>query len=180
MLYRNRMSRDDVPITQRDGLASDAPIIARMARDYIENGLRWTWRKRRVQQVLRAPDTVVRVAETAPGTEIAGFAIMRFGVERAHLSLLAVHPSYRRRRIAQSLLRWLEDSARSAGLREVRLEVRTGNTTALGFYRRLGYRAVSRLPDYYGGRESAFLMARELGIPGAGPPHAARIAAATG
>ena len=164
MLYRNRMEHRDGPINHRAGRVADAPTIARMARDYVEDGLRWTWRPRRIQRVLLDEKTTVLVAETpgGPGMEIAGFAIMRFGIEEAHLSLLAVRPSYRRRRIARSLLERLENSARMAGIGEVQLEVRTGNDAALEFYRRLGYREVLRLPGYYGGRESALRMARDL------------------
>ncbi len=164
MLYRNRMERQEVPITHRAGRTADAPVIARMARDYVENGLRWTWRPRRIQRALFDRTTTVLVAETprGPGTEIAGFAIMRFEIVEAHLSLLAVRPSYRRRRIARNLLERLETSARMAGIGEIQLEVRTGNGDALEFYRQLGYREVLRLPGYYGGRESAFRMARDL------------------
>ena len=164
MLYRNRMEHGEVPITHRSGRVPDAPIIARMARDYVEHGLRWTWRPRRIQRALLDRKTTVLVAETprGPGMEIAGFAIMRFDIEEAHLSLLAVRPSYRRRRIARNLLERLENSARMAGMGEVRLEVRTGNDAALELYRQLGYREVRRLPGYYGGCESALRMARDL------------------
>ena len=164
MFYRNRMNPRDAPITHRAGRNTDAPILARMARDYIEDGLRWTWRPRRIQRVLLDPETRVLVAETpwGPGTEIAGFAIMRFETDRAHLSLLAVHPFYRRRRIARNLLEWLEIQARRAGALEIRLEVRTGNLAARQLYGRLGYRELACLPGYYGGRESALRMARAL------------------
>ena len=164
MLYRNRMERLEAPITHRAGRVADAPIIARMARDYVEDGLRWTWRPRRIQRVLLDRNTTVLVAETprGPGMEIAGFAIMRFEIEEAHLSLLAVRPAWRRRRIARNLLERLERSARMEGIGEVQLEVRTGNDAALDFYRRLGYREVRRLPGYYGGHESALRMARDL------------------
>ena len=164
MLYRNRMEAPEVPITHRPGRVPDAPIIARMARDYVEDGLRWTWRPRRILRALLDRNTEVLVADTpqGPGTEIAGFAIMRFEPEEAHLSLLAVRPAWRRRRIARNLLERLERSARMEGIGEVQLEVRMGNDAALGFYRRLGYREVRRLPGYYGGRESAMRMTRDL------------------
>ena len=164
MVYRNRMKRVDVPITHRPGRTTDAPIIARMARSYIEDGLPWTWRARRILRAVVDPETMVLVAETprGPGAEIAGFAIMRFGDEEAHLSLLAVHPAYRRRSIAQNLLEWLEASARTAGIQEIRLEVRIGNHAARQLYRGLGYREILHLPGYYDGRESACRMARNL------------------
>ena len=166
MLYRTRMKGHDVPITLRAGRKTDASIIARMARDYVENGLRWTWKPRRVQRLLLDPEATVLVAETprGPGSEIAGFAIMRFGLERAHLSLLAVHPVYRRQYIARNLLNRLEASAHESGFSEIRLEVRTGNHAARRFYRQLGYRELTCLPGYYGGRESALRMARELTV----------------
>ena len=165
MLYRNRMKCRDVPISHRAGRKTDAPVIARMARDYVEDGLRWTWKPRRVQRLLLDPEATVLVAETpsGPGAEIAGFAIMRFGIERAHLSLLAVHPLYRRRHVARNLLHRLEKSARAAGFGEVRLEVRTGNHAARRFYRQHGYCELTCLPGYYGGRESALRMGRKLG-----------------
>ena len=164
MLYRNRMNLPDVPITHRTGRKTDAPFLARMARDYVEDGLRWTWRPRRIQRMILDPGATVRVAEAprGPGTEIAGFAIMRFELENAHLSLLAVHPSYRRRNIARALLEWLETSARQSGVREIRLEVRAGNHAARSLYTGLGYREISCVPGYYGGRESALRMSRVL------------------
>ena len=57
-----------------------------------------------------------------------------------------MHPLYRRRRIARDLLLRLESAARTAGIGEVRLEVRTGNEAALDFYRRHGYRTVVGSP----------------------------------
>ena len=55
---------------------------------------------------------------------------MEFDLESAHLNLLAVDPIFRRRGIARSLLSWLEKSAKTAGILEITLEVRTMNTGA--------------------------------------------------
>ena len=62
----------------------------------------------------------------------------------------------------RNLLERLQDIARQSGFGEIRLEVRTGNHAARQFYRALGYRELSCLPGYYGGRESALRMTREL------------------
>lgn len=93
---------------------------------------------------------------------IAGFAIMRFGDDQAHLFLLAVQPEHRRTGIGRSLVRWLEKSCRTAGIQVVRLEVRSSNRGAVSFYRKLGYRIVGNIAGYYDRREAASVMARAM------------------
>ena len=138
----------------------DAPAIARMSRDLIEYALPWTWQASRVlRHVCRADSTVI----TARGAgELAGFAIMRFGAEEAHLDLLAVARSCQRRGVGREMLRWLECSAQVAGISVIHLEVRETNQGGCAFYRRLGYRQVGRAPGYYCGREAALRFARDL------------------
>lgn len=138
----------------------DAAIIAAMSRDLIETGLDWSWRPERVLRAIRNADAVVLKALNERRT--VGFAIMRFGWEEAHLDLLAVRPGHRRRGVGTALLRWLEESALTAGVAIVRLEVRESNDAALRFYGRLGYRRFRTLSGYYQGREAAVQMARDL------------------
>lgn len=139
---------------------ADASAIARMSRETIETGLGWRWRPGRVLHAIQDGDTVVLKAET--NAALAGFAIMRFGWEEAHLDLLAVTPAQRRMGIASALVRWLEESAITAGTPIVRLEVRCTNVGAHRFYERLGYRRFRTIPNYYGGQEAAVQMARDL------------------
>jgi ribosomal-protein-alanine acetyltransferase len=98
------------------------------------------------------------------GRRIAGFAIMEFHDDSAHLSLLAVQPGYRRRGVGRKMLDWLEASARTAGIFTVRLEVRAGNDAAIKFYERSGYREVGRRRAYYADTEDARCMARDLTV----------------
>jgi ribosomal protein S18 acetylase RimI-like enzyme len=144
------------------GLArlNDAAPIARMSRELIEYGLRWRWTPARVAASIRAPEVNVLVAHI--GARIAGFAIMRYGDDTAHLELLAVAPQYRRAGIGQQLLRWLEECAMVGGTFTVTLEVRAGNEGAQSFYTRLGYRSLMQLPGYYQGKEAALRMGRDL------------------
>ena len=93
---------------------------------------------------------------------IIGFAIMRYGDDRAHLDLLAVAPAYRGLGIARQLLEWLEKCALVAGIFHVALEVRTGNAAAQLFYQRMGYRVINHIPGYYQGIEGAVRMGRDL------------------
>ena len=100
---------------------------------------------------------VARVREN-----IAGFAIMRYGGDDAHLDLLAVAPPYRRAGIGRRLLEWLEKCAVVAGIFTVALEVRAGNEEAQLFYERMGYGTLVHLPGYYQGIEAALRMGRDL------------------
>ena len=138
----------------------DAPTIARLSRDLIEYGLEWRWTAERVAASIRAANVNVLVAR-APA-QVAGFAIMRYGDDDAHLDLLAVAPPYRRAGVGRRLLEWLEQCAIVAGIFTVTLEVRAGNEAAQLFYKAVGYRPLARLPGYYQGVESALRMGRNL------------------
>jgi [ribosomal protein S18]-alanine N-acetyltransferase len=134
---------------------SDAGEIARMSRDYIEHGLEWSWTAARVERAIRSRDTSVVVARR---DSIAGFAIMHFGDDAAHLNLLAVAAEHRRQGLATRLLDWLKASADTAGILRIDLELRLGNDAAREFYERHGFVRTATVPGYYQGRESALRM----------------------
>ena len=153
------MTRPEISI----GLASmsDAVEIALLSRDLVETGLRWSWVPARVAASVRSPNAIVIVARA--GDRIAGFGIMRYGDDDAHLDLLGVDRDYRRGGVGRRLVEWLEKPALVAGISAVFLEVRAQNRVGQAFYERLGYRKLVRLAGYYQGRESAIRMGRELG-----------------
>lgn len=139
---------------------ADADSIANLSRDLIEYGLNWRWTPVRVAASIRAANVNVLVASMHE--EIAGFAIMRYGDDDAHLDLLAVAPPYRRSGIGRQMMEWLEECAIVAGIFNVDLEVRAGNEEAQLFYARMGYRTLVQLPGYYQGVEAALRMGRDL------------------
>lgn len=145
----------------------DAQTIALMSRDLVESGLGWKYDAQRIGREIRQPDTVTLVA--CERDRIIGFAIMEFGDDRAHLVLLAVRPGQRRRGVGRALLEWLLDSARTAGIASVHLELRASNEAARAFYRALGFTETLLVPGYYRGREAALRMLRLLRAPGAAP-----------
>lgn len=138
----------------------EAITIAYLSRDLIEYGLRWRWTPMRVAASICAANVNVLVA-CIPGN-IAGFGIMRYGDDVAHLDLLAVAPPYRRAGVGRQLLEWLEKCAVVAGIFRAALEVRAGNEGAQLFYKRMGYRTLAHLPGYYQGNETALRMGRDL------------------
>jgi ribosomal-protein-alanine N-acetyltransferase len=138
----------------------DAQAIALMSRDLVETGLGWKYDAARVLKAIRDPETLTPVA--CDRGRIAGFAIMEFGDERAHLVLLAVRPAQRRMGIGRRMVDWLVESARTAGIASVHLELRAGNEAARGFYRAMGFDETIVVPGYYRGREAALRMIRVL------------------
>ena len=155
----------DVPVTELAlATADDAAPIARLSRDEIEHGLPWRWRPPAIRRLIASPETAVVCARCrVDGKDtLGGFGVMEFGLDRAHLVLLAVAPSVRRRGIAQRILRWLERSAVTAGISEVRLEVRASNRGARKFYTTQGYRRGDYLRGFYQGREAAYRMSKKL------------------
>jgi len=142
----------------------DAQAIAVMSRDHIESGLGWRYDPAKVQRAMRNRETTVIAA--CERAALIGFAIMDFGDERAHLVLLAVQPSRRRRGIGRALVDWLIDSARTAGIASVHLELRADNEASRRFYRALGFSETVLMPRYYDGREAAMRMIRVLRAPG--------------
>ena len=147
---------------------TDAHPIAVMSRCLIEVGLRgWSWDPPRVARAIHNRNTCVVVAEA--GHKIAGFAIAEFGDTRMHLSLLAVAASYQRSGIGRALVLWLEQSALTAGITEIQLELRANNPGARFFYQALGFEFANAVPRYYRGEETAFKLHRALGSCVAGP-----------
>lgn len=141
---------------------ADALPIAAMSRELIEAGLPWTWTPARVARNLAQADTLVLTARD--GAPLAGFAIMQFGEERAHLSLLAVRPDCQRQGVARRMLQWLSASALTAGIASVHLELRESNRGARRFYIDQGFAETARVGGYYRGVETAVRMQREIRI----------------
>jgi ribosomal-protein-alanine N-acetyltransferase len=164
-------------ITIRLAEQRDAQAIAMMSRDFVEAGLGWKYDAARVLRAIRDRETLAVVAcegaKAAGRGAIAGFAIMEFGDERAHLVLLAVRPAHRRLGIGQRLLEWMLQSARAAGMASIHLELRSGNEAARRFYRAMGFYETVLVPGYYRGgegrKEGAIKMLRVLRAPGPTP-----------
>ena len=143
---------------------SDARAIAEMSREYIEQGLGWSWTESRVAQAIADPDT--NVAVVREGGAIVAFGIMGYREERAHLALFAVRASHRRRGIGRRVLRFLEQVARDAGIRCIAVECRRENAAARNFYGEHGYHERIISPGYYRGVEDAVRLEKWLVAPG--------------
>lgn len=95
-------------------------------------------------------------------SEIVGFIIGRIEITRGtlygHIITLETLPSYRRRGVAEKLLRALEALFSRKGATESRLEVREDNIVAINLYQKLGYKSVAKLEGYYGTAHGLYLQ----------------------
>jgi ribosomal-protein-alanine N-acetyltransferase len=153
---------DDTP-TLRLARLADAEAISSMTSEYIEAGLKARYSPLRIGRLIADRETIVLVADG--DARPAGFSVMSFGEERAHLALIAVRPGRRRAGVGRSMMDWLTESALTAGIASIHLELRADNAPALRFYQRLGFSETVVVPGYYDGRIDALRMVRVLRVP---------------
>ena len=96
------------------------------------------------------------------GGRVAGYAVACAEKRNAEIASLAVHPDYRRRGVADALMRHTLRALGAAGFGRVELMVRTGNTAGAQLYRSLGFRRVRMVPRYYEDGGDGVLMVRAI------------------
>ena len=78
---------------------------------------------------------------------------------------IAVHPDYRRRGIAESLVEKLVDALKANQAENLTLEVRASNTPAISLYEKLGFLQVGLRKNYYHNpKEDALILRKEWEI----------------
>src|SRR4051812_49694574 len=126
-----------------------------MSQQYVEAGLRPAWSASRITWHMRHPESIVLTARY--GGVTAGFAIMRYGDDVAHLNLLAVDPAHRRRGVARKIMMWLEETALTAGTLIIRVGLGAPKEKALVVFSALGYCELGGVTRYFPGVEKAIL-----------------------
>ncbi len=97
--------------------------------------------------------------------QVAGYAVLSVAAGEAHILNICVDPAFRARGYGEKLLDELLFRARAAMVRQIFLEVRPSNDTALALYRKKGFHQVANRPAYYQaseGREDAAVLAKKL------------------
>lgn len=98
---------------------------------------------------------------------VAGYGILSVAAGEAHILNLCIEPQFRSLGYGETLLDEMLFLARSASVREIFLEVRPSNETALTLYRKKGFHQIANRPAYYQadqGREDAAVLAKKLVI----------------
>lgn len=81
-------------------------------------------------------------------------------VDEAHITLLAIHPDYRRSGFGSALFLSLLALACQRGMKHATLEVRASNQAALSMYQRFGFQEAGRRRRYYRDGEDAVILWR--------------------
>lgn len=116
------------------------------------------WTQKLFLDEVKNPRTVYFVDVTESG-EIAGYGGMWHVIDEGQITNIAVGKSYRGLGVGSKLLEGLINWSKDNGIRVIELEVRAGNTAALGLYKKYGFNAVGRRKDYYKNpTEDAILM----------------------
>ena len=99
------------------------------------------------------------------GEELAGYAILSIAAGEAHILNLCVDPMFRALGYGTRLLNEILQRAESAEVKEVFLEVRPTNSSAMSLYHKKGFRQIANRPAYYQGhegREDAAVLAKTI------------------
>lgn len=98
-----------------------------------------------------SPHTFV-VIET--GKDIAGYIMFDMS---GHILSMAIKRRYRRKGFGKKLFMHALNYAR----KRLQLEVRSNNTGAIEFYKRLGMEIVGKIPNYYGDNDAVIMVLGE-------------------
>lgn len=96
---------------------------------------------------------------------LAGYCVMSSGAGEAHILNLCVAEEFQRRGLGKYLLTHVLDMAKALEVKNVFLEVRPSNFSAISLYEQLGFNEIGTRKDYYpakNGREDAVILALNI------------------
>ena len=152
---RAPVRRDDIHI--RSIHRRDLPNVLE-----IENGsFDFPWTKDEFCRCLRQESVIGLVATVKDS--VVGYTIYERHESRTHLLSFAVHPGHRHEGIGETLLAKLVAMLPLQHPGRIVLEVRESNLSALGFFKRFGFKATSLLRNFFEDKpEDAILMQYRL------------------
>ncbi len=119
--------------------------------------------RRSLRRLLASPQTALCLVADDLGV-LAGYGLvlLRRNSDVARLYSLVVRPELRGQGVGFRLVTSAMVAATELGRRRLRLEVRADNPPAIELYRRMGFRQVARIPEYYGDGETAIRFETQL------------------
>lgn len=117
------------------------------------------WTERMLCEITDNPCFTGFISEE--GGEITGYVGLLI-CDDAEVALIAVRPENRRQGVASTLLSRACEYAEGVGAEKIFLEVRAGNTGAIGLYGKHGFVPIAMRPKYYSDGEDAIVMMKFL------------------
>ncbi len=91
--------------------------------------------------------------------ELVGYCGCWHILEEAHITNIAVSPKYQRKHIGEALLKTIIDECYKEMVKFLTLEVRVGNSPAIGLYEKYGFKSLGTRKGYYqDNNEDALIM----------------------
>ncbi len=95
-------------------------------------------------------------------SKILGYIGFWIIFEEAHVTTISVHPEYRHKHLAQTLLTECIECCYREKVKYITLEVRVSNTAAITFYEKFGFSSIGTRKAYYqDNNEDALIMFTE-------------------
>lgn len=104
-------------------------------------------------------------ALTVNGRALIGYSGYWLIADEVHISIIAIHPDWRRRGLGELLLINMLALTQYQAATLATLEVRASNTAAQALYQKYGFAVVGERPKYYRNGETAFVMTADLPVP---------------
>ena len=96
---------------------------------------------------------------------VIGYIGSQTSIDETDIMNVAVHPDYRRKGVAESLIHCLITELKNRGSHALMLEVRSSNAPAIALYEKLGFRQIGLRRNYYRNpKEDALILRKEWEI----------------
>lgn len=135
----------DVDFAYTVGTLADAAPMAALHAACFTTG----WSETSIADFLTDKTVLVYKVNAEPANAFAGFVIARGTDDEAEILTLAIDAQYRRRGLAQTLLRDTSTMLAAAGAERLFLEVDAENDAAIALYKKHGFTPVGRRRNYY-------------------------------
>ncbi len=95
--------------------------------------------------------------------DVLGYVGISAILDEGYITNIAVFPTHRKKGVASSLLKHLENFAKAEALSFISLEVRESNITAISLYDKFGYTVVGKRKNFYcSPAEDALIMTKRF------------------
>lgn len=91
--------------------------------------------------------------------EAVGYILFRTVLDESEILRIGTKKEYRRKGVAESLIKYYFEKSKRIGVEKIFLEVRQSNFGAIELYKKLGFKQICIREKYYENTEDAVIMA---------------------